>query len=149
MLTPKDAILFKIVRTCAMMPKAAILFKIVHTCAKECLILKYKYVQNPWYKCFQTWYQRRDQTLNLGWAKEEHFFVFPVPSNNIFSHLSSIFPHFLPQFGPLDGWLTHLGRPWLCHWMICLWSIGVKQLKICFLMDSWIRRSSHLWYEMK
>ena len=48
MLTPKDAILFKIVRTCAMMPKAAILFKIVHTCAKECLILKYKYVQNPW-----------------------------------------------------------------------------------------------------
>ena len=49
MLTPKDAILFKIVRTCAMTPKAAILFKIVHTCAKECLILKYKYVQNPWY----------------------------------------------------------------------------------------------------
>ena len=48
MLTPKDAILFKIVRTCAMTPKAAILFKIVHTCAKECLILKYKYVQNPW-----------------------------------------------------------------------------------------------------
>ena len=47
MLTPKDAILFKIVRTCAMTPKAAILFKIVHTCAKECLILKYKYVQNP------------------------------------------------------------------------------------------------------
>ena len=49
MLTPKDAILFKIVRTCAMTPKAAILFKIVHTSAKECLILKYKYVQNPWY----------------------------------------------------------------------------------------------------
>ena len=49
MLTPKDAILFKIVRTCAMTPKAAILFKIVHTCAKECLILKYKYVQNPWF----------------------------------------------------------------------------------------------------
>ena len=48
MLTPKDAILFKIVRTCTMTPKAAILFKIVHTCAKECLILKYKYVQNPW-----------------------------------------------------------------------------------------------------
>ena len=48
MLTPKDAILFKIVRTCAMTPKAAILFKIVHTYAKVCLILKYKYVQNPW-----------------------------------------------------------------------------------------------------
>ena len=48
-MTPKDAILFKIVRTCAMTPKAAILFKIVHTCAKECLILKYKYVQNPWH----------------------------------------------------------------------------------------------------
>ena len=47
MLMPKDAILFKIVRTCAMTPKAAILFKIVHTCARECLILKYKYVQNP------------------------------------------------------------------------------------------------------
>ena len=47
MLTQKDAILFKIVRTCAMTPKAAILFKIVHTCAIECLILKYKYVQNP------------------------------------------------------------------------------------------------------
>ena len=31
-----------------MTPKAAILFKIVHTCARECLILKYKYVQNPW-----------------------------------------------------------------------------------------------------
>ena len=31
-----------------MTPKAAILFKIVHTCVKECLILKYKYVQNPW-----------------------------------------------------------------------------------------------------
>ena len=44
MLTQKDAILFKIVRTCAMTPKAAILFKIVHTCAIECLILKYKYV---------------------------------------------------------------------------------------------------------
>ena len=47
-----DAILFKIIRTCAMTPKAAILFKIVHTCAKECLILKYKYVQyvqNPWF----------------------------------------------------------------------------------------------------
>ena len=29
-------------------PKDAILFKIVHTCAKECLILKYKYIQNPW-----------------------------------------------------------------------------------------------------
>ena len=41
MLTPKDAILFKIVRTCAMKPKDAILFKIVHTCAKECLILTY------------------------------------------------------------------------------------------------------------
>ena len=41
MLTPKDAILFKIVRTCAMTPKDAILFKIVHTCAKECLILTY------------------------------------------------------------------------------------------------------------
>ena len=52
MLTPKDAILFKIVRTCAMTPKAAILFKIVHTCAKECLILNYKYVQNPWFKSF-------------------------------------------------------------------------------------------------
>ena len=49
MLTQKDAILFKIVHTCAMMPKATILFKIVHTCAKECLILKYKYVQNPCY----------------------------------------------------------------------------------------------------
>ena len=49
MLTPKDAILFKIVRTCAMTPIDTILFKIVHTCAKECLILKYKYVQNPWY----------------------------------------------------------------------------------------------------
>ena len=61
MLTPKAAILFKIVRTCAMTPKAAILFKIVHTYAKECLILKYKYVQNPWsypLKCpiyFQFW----------------------------------------------------------------------------------------------
>ena len=32
-----------------MTPKDAILFKIVHTCAKECLILKYKYIQNPWY----------------------------------------------------------------------------------------------------
>ena len=30
-------------------PKDVILFKIVHTCAKECLILKYKYIQNP---CF-------------------------------------------------------------------------------------------------
>ena len=48
MLTPKDAILFKIVHTCAMMPKDAILFEIVHTCAKECLILKFKYIQNPW-----------------------------------------------------------------------------------------------------
>ena len=52
MLTPKDAILFKIVRTCAMTPKAAILFTIVHTCAKECLILKYKYFQNPWLYSF-------------------------------------------------------------------------------------------------
>ena len=41
MLTPKDAILFKIVHTCAMTLKDAILFKIVHTCAKECLILTY------------------------------------------------------------------------------------------------------------
>ena len=41
MLTPKDAILFKIVHTCAMRPKDAILFNIVHTCAKECLILTY------------------------------------------------------------------------------------------------------------
>ena len=48
MLMPKDAILFKIVHTCAMTTKDAILFKIVHTCAKECLILKYKYIQNPW-----------------------------------------------------------------------------------------------------
>ena len=32
-----------------MTPKDAILFKIVHTCAKECLILKYKYIQNPWF----------------------------------------------------------------------------------------------------
>ena len=48
MLTPNDAISFKIVRTYAMTPEDAILFKIVHTCAKECLILKYKYVQNPW-----------------------------------------------------------------------------------------------------
>ena len=46
MLTPKDAILFKIVHTCAMMLKDAILFNIVHTRAKECLILKYKYVQH-------------------------------------------------------------------------------------------------------
>ena len=49
MLALKDAILFKIVHTCAMTPKDFILFKTVHTCAKECLILKYKYVQNPWY----------------------------------------------------------------------------------------------------
>ena len=59
MLTPKDAILFKIVHTCAMTPKDAILFKIVHTCAKECLILKYKYIQNPWcypYKIMKSWY---------------------------------------------------------------------------------------------
>ena len=48
MLTPKDAILFKIVHTCAMTPKDAILFTIFHTYAKECLILKYKYIQNPW-----------------------------------------------------------------------------------------------------
>ena len=29
-------------------PKDAILLKIVLNCAKECLILKYKYIQNPW-----------------------------------------------------------------------------------------------------
>ena len=46
----KTPFCLKIVRTCAMTPKAAILCKIVHTCAKECLILKYKYVQNPWYQ---------------------------------------------------------------------------------------------------
>ena len=32
-----------------MMPKDTILFKIVHTCAKECLILKDNYIQNPWH----------------------------------------------------------------------------------------------------
>ena len=32
-----------------LMPKDAILFKIVLKYAKECLILKYKYIQNPWY----------------------------------------------------------------------------------------------------
>ena len=35
-----------------LMPKDAILFKIVHTCAKDCFILKYKYIQNPWYHHF-------------------------------------------------------------------------------------------------
>ena len=32
-----------------MTPKDAILLKIVLKCVKECLILKYKYIQNPWY----------------------------------------------------------------------------------------------------
>ena len=30
-------------------PKDAILFKIDLKCAKECPILKYKYIQNPWF----------------------------------------------------------------------------------------------------
>ena len=37
-------------------PKDAILFKIVHTCAKECLILKYKYIQNPWFDKQLNWF---------------------------------------------------------------------------------------------
>ena len=45
------------------------------------------------------------QTLNLEWAREEHFLIF-----------SQIFSHFLSPFGPLGRWLTHLGRPWLHHW---------------------------------
>ena len=62
MLTPKEAILFKIVHTCAMTPKDAILFEIVHTCAKECLILKYKYIQNPWYCIHKVW-ERIKETI--------------------------------------------------------------------------------------
>ena len=33
----------------------------------------------------------------------------------LFSHFSSIFLHFLPQFGPLGGRLTRPGRPWICY----------------------------------
>ena len=60
--------------------------------------------------------QGRSQTRHLGWANEEHFLIFPHPSF-IFSHLSSIFPLFLPQFGSPGGRLAHPGRPWLRHWL--------------------------------
>ena len=59
--------------------------------------------------------QGRSQTLNLGWAREEHFLIFPHYSV-IFFHFSSICPHFLPQFDAPGGRLAHPGRPWLRHW---------------------------------
>ena len=58
--------------------------------------------------------QGRSQTLNPGWAKEAHFLICPH-SSIIFSHFASIFPDFLPQFGPPGGRFAHPGRPWLHH----------------------------------
>ena len=65
--------------------------------------------------------QGRSQPLNFGWAREEHFLIFPH-SFLLFSHFSSTFPHFLLQFGPSvpGGWLAHSGRPWLHHWSECV-----------------------------
>ena len=66
------------------------------------------------------------QTLKLGWAREEHFHIF-------FSILLFFFPHFLPQFGPLGGRLTHLKRPWLHHWKWPKHWVPVRCFLFCFV----------------
>ena len=48
-------------------PKDAILFKIVNKCAIECLILKYKYIQNPWPYCEHFWRSAGRIWPGYGW----------------------------------------------------------------------------------
>ena len=50
-----------------LMPKDAILFKIVLKCAKECLILKYKYIQNPWF--YVLWHHQPSEYMRSCRAK--------------------------------------------------------------------------------
>ena len=75
---------------------------------------------------WQPWHSQTSgssQTLNLKWARVEHFLSFLILW--IFSSFFSwICPHSLPQFGPSGGWVSHLGRSWLRH---CLsWMKNVK-----------------------
>ena len=118
MLTPKDAILFKIVRTCAMTPKAAILFKIVHTCAKECLILKYKYVQNPCcnFYVIMLWWRHEHGAVKfpktwrgtLGYRPKIHHFFFSHKWDTRFKYLSKLCPYIL-MYSALHimQWFSH------------------------------------------
>ena len=46
--------------------------------------------------------QGHSQTVNLRWARDEHFVIFPH-SSIIFSHFSSIFPHFTSSIW-FSGW---------------------------------------------
>ena len=54
--------------------------------------------------------QKPRQTLNPGWARNEHFFNFSSFSYSL-SHFFLIFLHFLPQFGPLGGRVKALTTP--------------------------------------
>ena len=53
--------------------------------------------------------QGRSQTRYFGWAREEYFLIFPHPAF-IFSHFSSVFPLFLPQFVSPGGRLGPPGK---------------------------------------
>ena len=79
--------------------------------------------RNVWYhtvfflfaKVMQHLSQGRSQPHSPGWARVPLSLFLPQIWID-FSYFSSNFTYFLPHFGPPGGWVTHLGRPWLCHW---------------------------------
>ena len=59
-------------------------------------------------------HQGCSQTLNLRWARQEHYLIFSH-SSIIFSHSSSIFPIFFLNL----VLRMEPGRHWLRHWLSC------------------------------
>ena len=118
--------------------KLSLILRCGQQCLQGCLKLRKNKQTNKnkfdcsllllWYVNFRyTWYYEAGILITVAWGEgvarlstsggQETYISSFVLIFLLFSpHFSSIFLHFLPQFGRLGGQHDHPGRLWLCHW---------------------------------